>query len=160
MDRYVSPARMSHAGFPFHLSLPHRDHRVLFHSRCLTVLRVVKGDKTCQREEAWGSPPVLERSRTTQGKSLRASKEEHRLIKNTVNIRYHREDPHLKSQTISKDQCTRVVQKSHNHRTGDIHGLPAIDSRVETLTNTPPHPSFSRTLIMFSARTGQELPVG
>lgn len=87
-------------------------------------------------------------------------KEEHHLIKNTVDIRYHREDPHLKSQTISKDQCTRVVQKSHNHRTGDIHGLPAIDSQVENLTNTPGHTSFSRTLIMFLARTGQELPVG
>lgn len=50
VDRYISPAQMSHAGFPFHLSLPHRDHRVLFHSRYLTVLWVVKSGKTCQRE--------------------------------------------------------------------------------------------------------------
>lgn len=57
MDRGVPLARMSHAGFAFHLSLPHRAHRVLFHSGCLTVLQVVKGGKQ-NMSERMQSPGV------------------------------------------------------------------------------------------------------
>ena len=88
------------------------------------------------------SPPMLERSGTMQGNPKGHLKEEHHLIRNTADIRYHQDDPHLKRQTIYKDQCTQVVQNHtrSNHRTGDVHGLPAIDSGVQNLTSTPSPP--------------------